>query len=86
MKKGLHLPIAVFALAASNLTAQTPASLEIHTYAGLTIIGTVGTVYSIECATDLAQTNNPTAWRCLEYLKLPASPYLWADKSALAAG
>ncbi|MCL4178672.1 MAG: formylglycine-generating enzyme family protein [Verrucomicrobia bacterium] len=25
-------------------------------------------------------------WRCLEYLQLPASPYLWADKSATATG
>ena len=28
--------------------------------------------------------NNPSAWRCLEFLHLPASPYLWADKSAPA--
>ena len=37
--------------------------------------------YSVEHVTDLAQTNTPSAWRCLEYLQLPASPYLWADKS-----
>jgi formylglycine-generating enzyme required for sulfatase activity len=43
-------------------------------------------VYSVEYVTDLAQTNNPSAWRCLEYLQLPASPYLWADKSAPARG
>jgi formylglycine-generating enzyme required for sulfatase activity len=63
--------------------AQTPAGLNIQTYAGLSITGAVGTVYSIEYVTDLAQTN---AWRCLEYLQLPASPYLWADKSAPATG
>ena len=39
-------------------------------------------MYSIEYDTDLGQTNNPSAWRCLESLVLPASPYLWADKSA----
>ena len=64
-----------------RLTAQTPAELAVQTYAGLTITGAVGTVYSIEYVTDLTQTN---AWRCLEFLQLPASSYLWADKSAPA--
>ncbi len=67
-------------------SAQTPAELDIQLYAGLTITGAVGTVYSIEYVTDLAQTNNASAWRCLEFLQLPASPYLWADKSAPATG
>jgi len=61
---------------------QTPAGLDIEAYAGLTITGTVGTVYSIECVTNLAQTNNPNAWQCLEFLQLPVSPHLWMDKSA----
>jgi formylglycine-generating enzyme required for sulfatase activity len=43
-------------------------------------------VYSVEYVTDLAQTNNASAWRCLEFLQLPASPCLWADKSAPATG
>ena len=64
--------------------AETPVVMDIQTYAGLTITGTVGTVCSVEYITDLAQTNNASAWRCLEYLQLPASPYLWADKSAPA--
>jgi formylglycine-generating enzyme required for sulfatase activity len=64
--------------------AQTQAQLAIQTYAGLSITGTVGTIYQIQYATDLAQTNNASAWRCLEFLQLPASPYLWADKSAPA--
>jgi formylglycine-generating enzyme required for sulfatase activity len=63
--------------------AQTAAELGIQTYAGLTITGAVGTVYSVECVTDLEQTNS---WLCLEFLQLPASPYLWADKSAPATG
>ena len=67
-------------------SAQTPPVLDIQLYAGLSITGAVGTVYSIEYVTDLAQTNDPSAWRCLEYLQLPASPYLWADKSAPATG
>jgi hypothetical protein len=52
--------------------AQTSAQLAIQMYAGLSITETVGTVYSVEYVTDLAHTN---AWRCLEFLQLPASPY-----------
>jgi Sulfatase-modifying factor enzyme 1 len=64
-------------------SAQTPPGLNLQLYAGLSITGAVGTVYSIEYVTDLAQTNS---WRCLEFLQPPASPYLWADKSAPATG
>jgi formylglycine-generating enzyme required for sulfatase activity len=71
-------------VAGPRAIAQTPAGLDLHLYAGLTITGAVGTVYSIEYVTDVAQTNNASAWRCLEFLQLPASPYLWADKSAPA--
>jgi len=70
-------------VAAPRTSAQTPPVLNAQIYAGLTITGTVATVYSVEYVTDLAQTN---AWRCLEFLQLPASPYLWADKSAPATG
>jgi len=63
--------------------AQTPPGLNLQLYAGLSITGVVGTVYSVEYVTDLAQTNS---WRCLEFLQPPASPYLWADKSAPATG
>jgi formylglycine-generating enzyme required for sulfatase activity len=66
--------------------AQTPPELDLQLYAGLTITGTVGTVHSVEYVTDLAQTNTVSAWRCLEFLQLPASPYLWSDKSARATG
>ena len=67
-------------------SAQTPAGLDIQVYAGLTITGAVGTVYSVEYVPDLGQTIDPSTWRCLEFLQLPASPYLWADKSAPATG
>ena len=68
---------------APRVSAQTPAGLNLKLYAGLSITGAVGTVYSVEYVTDLAQTNS---WRCLEFLQLPASPWLWADKSAPATG
>jgi formylglycine-generating enzyme required for sulfatase activity len=88
MKRALTVAVAVIVGCASEpgAVAQTPAELGIQTYAGLTITGSVGTVYSVEYVTDLARSNNPSAWRCLEYLQLPASPYLWADKSAPATG
>ena len=64
-------------------SAQTPPVLNLQMYAGVTVTGAVGTVYSIEYVTDLAHTNQ-SDWRCLEYLQLPTSPYLWADKSSPA--
>jgi formylglycine-generating enzyme required for sulfatase activity len=67
-------------------SAQTPPLLGLQQYAGLSITGGVGTVYQLQYVSDLAQTNNASAWRCLEYLQLPANPYLWADKSAPATG
>ncbi|MHB8524020.1 MAG: formylglycine-generating enzyme family protein [Limisphaerales bacterium] len=71
---------------APRAAAQTPPVLGLQLYAGLSITGAVGTVYSMEYVTDLAQTNNASAWRSLEFLQLPASPFLWADKSAPATG
>lgn len=85
MKTALRLSVAAFGLAVLNLSAQTPPVLNLQLYAGLTVTGAVGTVYSIEYVTDLAHTNQ-SDWRCLEYLQLPASPYLWADKSRPATG
>jgi formylglycine-generating enzyme required for sulfatase activity len=84
MKANFCLTIAGLGLAAVNVSAQTEAELEIQTYAGLTLTGQVGKVYSIEYVPDLSHTNDANAWRCLEFLQLPASPYLWADKSAPA--
>ena len=57
--------------------------LSLQTYAALSIAGRVGTVYQIQYATDLTQTNNASAWRCLDFLQLPTNPYLWDDKSSI---
>jgi len=86
MKIPLRLTIAAFGVAVFSVSAQTTPELAIQLYAGLSITGAVGTVYSVEYVTDLAQTNTASAWRSLELLQLPASPYLWADKSAPATG
>ncbi len=79
------LGLAVWAVG-PRAAAQMPAGLDLQLYAGLSITGAVGTVYQIQYVTDFAQTNTPSAWRCLEFLQLPASPYLWADKSRPATG
>jgi hypothetical protein len=50
----MHLAIAALVLAAFNLPAQTEAELNIQSNAGLTIIGDIGQVDSIESVTDLA--------------------------------
>lgn len=84
--KPARASLAAFGLAVLSASAEVPANLDIQTYAGLTLTGTIGTVYSVEYVTDLAQANDPSAWRCLEYLQLPASPYLWTDKSTPATG
>ena len=78
------LALAVW-LVAPRASAQTPAGLDLRLYAGLSITGAAGTVYSVEYVTDLGQTN---AWRTLEFLKLPnsPSPHLWHDRSAPATG
>src|SRR5579859_5710310 len=67
-------------------SAQTQAGLELKVYAGLTITGEVGRVYQIQCVSDLAQSNNAKAWLCVDFVRLPTSPYLWVDQSAPASG
>ncbi|PYJ55055.1 MAG: hypothetical protein DME24_25460, partial [Verrucomicrobia bacterium] len=76
------LCLAVWA-AVPRASAQTSAGLDLQLYPGLTITGAVGTVYSIEFVTDVSRTN---AWRCLEFVRLPATNYLWFDRSAPVTG
>lgn len=86
MKRVIALALGMMSLGAPGrwVSAQSPAELDLQVYAGLTITGAVGAVYAVEYVTDLAQTNTVGAWRCLEYVQLPASPHLWVDKSAPA--
>src|SRR5204863_5366805 len=67
--------------AGPRVSAQTLPAMNLQLYAGLSITGAVGTVYSVEYVTDLALTN---AWRCLTFLQLPATNYLWFDPTASA--
>lgn len=52
---------------------------------GLSITGVVGTVYSIEYFADFSQTNKK-AWRCLAFLQMPTTNYLWFDPDLAASG
>ena len=65
-------------------SAQASANLNIQIYAGLTVTGQVGTVYSIEYTSDLTPTR-AVEWRCLAFYKLPAPSSLWVDTSAPVA-
>jgi formylglycine-generating enzyme required for sulfatase activity len=65
-----------------QVPAQLPLELGIQTYAGLTITARVGRVYSIEYATEL--TAPVGDWRCLEFVPVLTSPFIWVDTSAPA--
>jgi formylglycine-generating enzyme required for sulfatase activity len=67
----------------AQCVAQAPPILSIGTYAGLTITGSVGTVYTVQYNTDLAQSNG---WQVAAIVQLPSSPYLWVDVAAPVAG
>ncbi len=66
----------------TSVSAQTPPSLAIQTYAGLTITGVVGRTYIVQTASTLASTE----WQAADVLRLPSSPYVWVDTSAPIAG
>jgi len=53
--------------------------LTVQLYAGLQVQGTIGAVYSIQCTSDLNQTNS---WQTLTNLTLPSSPYLYIDTAS----
>jgi formylglycine-generating enzyme required for sulfatase activity len=78
--------LSLFCLAAwaifPQVQAQAPAGLDIQLHPGLTISGTVGTVFSIEYVTDLSHTN---AWRSLGFLQLAVTNHLWFDPSPAAS-
>jgi hypothetical protein len=64
----------------TNVEAFTPATslTGIAMYAGLTIVGTVGSTNRIEYKDNLTTTN----WNVLTSLVLPASPYLFIDTNS----
>ena len=80
---GLALGAALLCCLPPQCLAQAPPSLSITTYAGLTITGSVGTVYTVQYNTDLSQ---PNGWQGAGIVQLPSSPYLWVDTAAPMAG
>ena len=74
---------AVLVTAAKPVSAQTPPILGLHLFAGVSITGTVGSVYVVQSTSDLAQTN---LWSSLTFLQLPATNYLFVDTSGPIQG
>jgi hypothetical protein len=55
-----------------------PANLQLNTYPGLQIIGTVGRTYQIQSSPDL------NTWTTRATVLLTASPYLWIDQNPIS--
>jgi len=72
-----------FLTATNPALAQTPPSLGLRLFAGVSITGTVGSVYVVQSSSDLTQGN---AWTSLAFLQLPATNYLFVDTSGPAQG
>ncbi len=64
----------------SNSLGQTvaPANLQLQTYPGLQITGTVGRTYQIQSSPDL------NTWTTVTTVLLSSSPYLWIDQNPVA--
>jgi len=64
----------------NNPTAQPvlPADLQLSTYPGLRIVGTVGRTYQVQSSPDT------TNWTTRATLLLNASPYLWIDQNPVS--
>ncbi len=62
-----------------NAEAQpvAPASLQLNTYPGLQVAGTIGRTYQIQSSPDTAN------WSPLDTVLLNSSPYLWIDRNPI---
>lgn len=56
----------------------SPASLQLNTYPGLQITGTIGRTYQIQSSPDL------NTWDPVASVLLTASPYLWIDQNPVS--
>lgn len=61
-----------------SVQVVSPANLQLNTYPGLQIIGTVGRTYQIQTSPDF------NAWTTKTTLLLNSSPYLWIDQSPVS--
>ena len=55
-----------------------PANLQLNTYPGLQITGTIGRTYQIQTSPDL------TNWTTTTTLLLTSSPFVWIDKNPVS--
>src|ERR1700749_2828905 len=67
------------AVAAFLAVSQTPPTLNLNLFGGVTITGTTGSVYAVQSTLNLAQTNS---WTSLAFVQLPTTNYLFVDTSA----
>jgi hypothetical protein len=58
--------------------AVSPSNLQLNTYPGLQIAGTVGRTYQIQTSSDMK------AWTTKTTLLLTTSPYQWIDQNAIS--
>src|SRR5262245_32321499 len=80
-KPTLLCSIAVLLASAQFVFSQTPPNLSLNLFAGVTITGSTGSVYTIQTTTDLAQTNS---WTALAFVQLATTNLLFDDTSAPA--
>ena len=64
-----------FGSVTSRVAQLTVSFLDIHLYAGITVLGVPGRTYRID-ATPASGTTN---WRTITNIVLPSSPYVWVD-------
>jgi hypothetical protein len=64
----------------NNPSAQPvlPANLQLSTYPGLRIVGTVGRTYQVQTSPDM------NTWTARATILLSSSPYLWIDQNPLS--
>jgi hypothetical protein len=62
-----------------NPTSQliSPASLQLNTYPGVQITGTVGRTYQVQSSPDMS------TWTTRATILLPSSPYIWIDQNPI---
>ena len=70
------------ALYPASVRAQPPV-LGANLYAGVSITGTMSSIYTIESTTNVTKTNG---WSCIAFVQLPATNYLWVDTSGPVNG
>jgi formylglycine-generating enzyme required for sulfatase activity len=79
----LLLGFIVFLGDACDAFAANQTVLKYKAQTGLTITGSVGTVYAVLYTTNLTQSS---AWRCLKFLQMPATSYLMPGTAATNKG